>query len=44
MAKLLPPDLRIRIIRAVEDQGISCLGAAARFGVAPSTAVELVSE
>ena len=34
----------IRIIRAVEDEGMSCRGAAARFGVAPSTAIELVSD
>ena len=44
MAKPLSPDLRIRIIRAVEDQGMSCRGAAGRFGVAPSTAIELVSD
>jgi transposase len=44
MAKPLSPDLRIRIIRAVEDQGMSCQGAATRFGVPPSTAIELVSE
>jgi transposase len=44
MAKPLSPDLRIRIIRAVEDEGMSCRGAAARFGVALSTAIELVSE
>jgi hypothetical protein len=44
MAKPLSPDLRIRIIRAVEDQGMSCRGAASRFGVAPSTAIELVSD
>jgi len=44
MAKPLSPDLRIRIIRAVEDQGMSCRGAAARFGVAPSTAIELVND
>jgi len=44
MAKPLSPDLRIRIIRAVEDEGMSCRGAAARFGVAPSTAIEFVSE
>jgi transposase len=44
MANPLSPDLRIRIIRAVEDEGMSCRGAAARFGVAPSTAIELVSE
>jgi transposase len=42
MAKPLSPDLRIRIIR--EDQGMSCRGAAARFGVAPSTAIELVND
>jgi transposase len=44
MAKPLSPDLRLRIIRAVEDEGMSCRGAAGRFGVAPSTAIELVSE
>ena len=44
MAKPLSPDLRLRIIRAVEDEGMSCRGAAARFGVAPSTAIELVSD
>jgi transposase len=44
MAKPLSPDLRIRIIRAVEEQGMSCRGAAARFGVAPSTAIELVND
>lgn len=44
MAKPLSPDLRLRIIRAVEDEGMSCRGAADRFGVAPSTAIELVSE
>ena len=44
MAKPLSPDIRIRIIRAVEGQGMSCRGAAARFGVAPSTAIELVNE
>ena len=43
-AKPLSPDLRIRIIGAVEDEGMSGRGAAARFGVAPSTAIELVSE
>jgi transposase len=30
--------------KAVEDEGMSCRGAAGRFGVAPSTAIELVSE
>ncbi|AWL99649.1 IS630 family transposase [Bradyrhizobium amphicarpaeae] len=44
MAKPLSPDLRLRIIRAVEDEGMSCRGAAGRFGVAPSTAIELISE
>lgn len=44
MAKPLSRDLRLRIIRAVEDEGMSCRGAAGRFGVAPSTAIELVSE
>lgn len=44
MAKPLSPDLRLRIIRAVEDEGMSCRGAAGRFGVAPSTAIDLVSE
>ena len=44
MAKPLSSDLRLRIIRAVEDEGMSCRGAASRFGVAPSTAIELVSE
>ena len=44
MAKPLSPDLRLRIVRAVEVEGMSCRGAAGRFGVAPSTAIELVSE
>lgn len=44
MAKHLSPDLRLRIVRAVEDEGMNCRGAAGRFGVAPSTAIELVSE
>lgn len=42
MAKPLSPDLPI--IRAVEGEGMSCRGAAGRFGVAPSTAIELVKE
>ena len=44
MAKPLSADLRLRIIRAVEDEGMSCRGAAERFGVAPSTAIGLVNE
>ena len=42
MAHPLSRDLRVRIIRAVEDEGMSCRGAAGRFGVAPSTAVDLL--
>jgi transposase len=42
MAHPLSSDLRLRIIRAVENDGMSCRGAADRFGVAPSTAVDLV--
>lgn len=42
MAKPLSSDLRLRIIRAVEDEGMSRRGAACRFGVAASTAIELV--
>jgi transposase len=44
MAKPLSSDLRLRIIRAVEDEGMSCRGAARRFGVAPSTAIDLVGD
>src|SRR5471032_1549820 len=44
MAKPLSSDLRLRIILAVEDEGLSCRGAAVRFDVAPSTAIELVSD
>jgi transposase len=44
MAKPLSPDLRLRIIRAVEAEGMSCRGGAARFGVAPSTAIGLASD
>jgi transposase len=44
MAKPLSPDLRLRIIWDVENEGMSCRGAAGRFGVAPSTAIELVDE
>ena len=41
MAKPLSSDLRLRIIRAVEDEGMKGRGAASRFGAAPSTAIEL---
>ena len=42
MAKALSADLRERIIRAVEVEGMSRRATADRFGVAPSTAVGLV--
>ena len=38
MAQSLSMDLRSRLLAAVDD-GMSCRGAAARFGVAPSTAI-----
>ena len=38
MAKPLSADLRLRIILAVEEEGMSRRAAATRFGVAPSTA------
>lgn len=38
MAHSLSMDLRSRLLAAVDD-GMSCRGAAARFGVAPSTAI-----
>ena len=38
MAQALSMDLRARLLAAVDD-GMSCRGAAARFGVAPSTAI-----
>jgi len=44
MTKPLSPDLRIRIIQAVEGEGMSRRAAAERFGVAPSTAVELMRQ
>jgi transposase len=42
MTKPLSLDLRHRIIRAVEEEGMSRRAAAARFGVAPSTVIELM--
>ena len=42
MAKALSSDLRVRLIGAIEKQGMSCHAAAERFGVAPSTAVKLM--
>jgi transposase len=44
MTKPLSPDLRIRIIQAVEVEGMSRRAAAEQFGVAPSTAVELLRQ
>jgi transposase len=44
MARPLSSDLRLRIIRAEVDEGMSCRGGASRFGVAHSTAIELVGE
>lgn len=38
MARTLSMDLRSRLLAAV-DCGLSCRAAAARFGVAPSTAI-----
>ena len=38
MVQPLSMDLRSRLLAAVDD-GMSCRGAAARFGVAPSTAI-----
>jgi len=44
MTKALSPDLRIRIIQAVEGEGMSRRAAAERFRVAPSTVVELLRQ
>ncbi len=38
MGHVLSMDLRVRLLAAI-DGGMSCRGAAARFGVAPSTAI-----
>lgn len=39
MGKPYSEDLRLRVISAVEDDEMSRRGAAARFGVSPSTAI-----
>lgn len=44
MTKPLSLDLRRRIIRAVEEEGMSRRAAATRFSVAPSTVIELVRQ
>ncbi|WP_188723030.1 helix-turn-helix domain-containing protein, partial [Nitratireductor aestuarii] len=38
MGHVLSMDLRVRLLAAIEG-GLSCRAAAARFGVAPSTAI-----
>jgi transposase len=42
MAKPLSMDLRERVVRAVEDEGLSRRQAAVRFGVGVSTVIRLV--
>src|SRR6478752_7977012 len=42
MARPYSMDLRERVVSAVMDQGMSCHAAAARFGVAPSSAIKWV--
>jgi transposase len=44
MTKPLSLDLRRRIIRAVEEEGMTCRAAATRFSVAPSTVIELMRQ
>jgi transposase len=44
MASPLSMDLRTRVVGAVEEEGMSRRGAAARFGVAIRTAVRWVAE
>lgn len=39
MGRYYSKDLRARCVLAVEREGMSCRGAAARFGVAPSTVI-----
>lgn len=40
MAKPYSMDLRDRVVRSVAAEGMSCHAAAARFGVAPCSAIE----
>ena len=44
MAAPLSKDLRLRVVRAVEEEGMSRRGAADRFGVAIRTAVRWVGD
>jgi len=43
MGQALSMDLRVRLLAAVDD-GVSCRAAAARFGVAPSTAIRWLAQ
>ena len=43
MTRSLSNDLRRRVVTAVVDGGMTCRGAARRFGIAPSTAIKWVS-
>ena len=43
MGQPLSMDLRKRLLRAIDD-GMSCRSAAARFGIAPSTAIRWVAQ
>lgn len=44
MAKPLSEDLRIRIVRAVEQEGMSRRAAATRFGVSASSAIRVLCD
>ena len=43
MAKAYSIDLRRRVVEAVEDEGLSCNQAAARYAIAISTAIDWVN-
>jgi len=43
MAKAYSMDLRRRVVEAVEDEGLSCNQAAARYAIAISTAIDWVN-
>lgn len=43
MAKPLSEDLRVRIIEAVEEEGMSRRGAAKRFGVSATSAIRFLA-
>src|ERR1051325_6080807 len=44
MGKALSEDLRVRVIRAVEKEGMSRRGAAVRYGISAASAVRIVSD